>query len=135
MAFPMGMAFGTFEHRIKKSIAQFKWRFYVLLILAWTLVSAMQFSGGFWVQFVLQGTIGMVVVSCSLAVPVPKWKWMMFLGSISYELYLVHGIVKNNICRRLVMIDVDLAGVVNIFVTILVAWLFNRVRRRFPHVA
>ena len=37
--------------------------------------------------------LGLVVVCVLLCHPLPRWRWLCWLGTISYEIYLVHGVV------------------------------------------
>lgn len=37
--------------------------------------------------------LGLVVVCALRCHPLPKWRWLYWLGMISYEIYLVHGVV------------------------------------------
>ncbi|MCQ2397460.1 MAG: hypothetical protein MJ106_07180 [Lentisphaeria bacterium] len=75
-----------------------------------------------------QTFIGLVAVMCSWILPLPsKGKILYWLGVVSFELYLVHGLVRNYLIKwgGNLLPEGSLRGLIIISASILVAVVFH----------
>lgn len=97
LAFPIGATFAVYERKILAAIAKSPLKVYLLVIVL--LVAAIVVRASFPYGIVaiagrgLTSTLGIFVILTWYAIPLPDLKVLRFLGGISYELYLVHGVV------------------------------------------
>ena len=125
-AFPVGVAYAGAERKIVAFIKRFGRNVYIGVAVALSLIGLLKFCvhGGS-AGALLESALGGVVAVCFYVLPLPQWKWLSSLGCVSYELYLVHGIVRNYIDRHLCVMNSNLRGVAIILATIFAAYIFH----------
>lgn len=125
--YALGVAIGLYRENVLKLISTPKNRMTIALL--W----------GFVVVVLRLINVSTEVYQCSVAVflffvfcasPIPKAQWskpLWLIGSFSYELYLVHGIVRNNLDYRLSAHSGGVRFLAVIAATILAGYLYHRV--------
>lgn len=102
--YAVGFGFARVEYRVRSILAG-KFRWALPLSLAALIVVLFLWKGDVNLSlpaYLLQMIIGLVVVIGCFICPIPRNLWpLQILGGISFELYLVHGIVRNAMVRHL----------------------------------
>lgn len=102
ISFPIGVLYAYKEDFVKNLIAKYGRYFYIALFAITLSIFALNmFFDSEASSLLLQAVLGPIVAMCVYVVKFPSgfgiWN---FLGGISYEIYLVHGIVRNTIDRH-----------------------------------
>lgn len=130
LAFPIGATFAVNERKILAAIDQRPLIVYASVLVA--LVLAIAICSCIPCGFVaiagrgLTSTLGIFVILTWYAMPVPDLMALRFLGGVSYELYLVHGVVISFAYPLLKYGFTGFAFVVTV-VSIVLAIVLNRV--------
>lgn len=97
LAFPIGATIAVNERKILAAIDQRPLKVYFSVLVALALAIVIRSSIPCGIVAIagrgLTSTLGIFVILTWYAVPLPDLKALRFLGNISYELYLVHGVV------------------------------------------
>lgn len=127
--FPLGFFFAYHEQEIR-DLAK---RHGVVIYGALAICSLLLFGGyaltkNAEFRTLPQTAIGLIAVMCSWILPVPsRGRVLYWLGVISFELYLVHGFVRNYLIKwgGIVLPEGALRGMIIIAASILVATAFH----------
>lgn len=137
-AFAIGCSYAEYEDRIIEVIKKFKWKYPLIMFLTYVI-----FRFGIGKLPLLKGVpiiseishvmIGIVIITTLYLYPLPRWKWLMFLGTISYEYYLCHGEVYF-VVSRLSITNPRLSTILTLLASIPIAYLVHlawmRIRSR-----
>lgn len=97
LAFPLGATFAVHERRIRSVIEDSPMKVYLLVVALLSLAILIRACVSNGVVSIagrgLTSTLGLYVILTWYALPLPDLKALRFLGRISYEIYLVHGVV------------------------------------------
>ena len=102
--YAVGFGFALVERHLRSVLAG-KFRWAVPLSLSVLIVVLFFWKGDINLSlpaYLLQMVIGLVVVIACFICPIPSNLWpLQILGGISFELYLVHGVVRDTMVRHL----------------------------------
>lgn len=142
-AYPVGMIFYSCEKHIRETVAKKRW-IYVFVGIAFFGVCILDGAFRFNViEGIMRGMIGPIVAIGFYVLPIPpRCKLLSFLGGISLELYLCHGIVRQWMLRSAPDGWRTLFGLSSIVVAVFFAWLLHQLicrmdnwRRGYVHMA
>lgn len=130
-AFAIGCSYAEYENRITDIIKKLKWKYPLMLMLIYItfrfgIEKLILFKGVPLVSEISHVMLGIVIVTTLYFYPLPRWKWLMFLGTISYEYYLCHGEV-HFVMSKLSITDPRLITILTLLVSIPIAWLVHLV--------
>lgn len=126
-AYPIGMFYCYSEERLRQIIKGNAW----LYVVAGSLFLAVCILNGLFrfneIEGVMRAMIGPMVAMGFYVLPIPqRCKALSFLGVISLELYLCHGVVRQWMLRIASGDWRTTAGLLSVVVAIGVAWLLHK---------
>lgn len=125
-AFPVGVLYAKYE----RSVTNVLKRHMMVIPLAFIglylgiYISMVLMGGGMHLVELAHALFPIVVVIAVCLYPLPRWKWLVFTGDVSYEIYLAHGVffcVLIHLCFPVV-----LAAFCTYLLTPLVGWLVKK---------
>lgn len=128
-AFAIGCSYAEYENRITDIIKKLKWKYPLMLMLIYItfrfgIEKLILFKSVPLVSEISHVMLGIVIVTTQYFYPLPRWKWLMFLGTISYEYYLCHGEVYF-VLSKLSITDPRLITILTLLVSIPIAYLVH----------
>lgn len=118
-AFPVGFLYADIERKVEYFV---KGKMLIIAGVVGLIVDGLLFK---FCPMAFHAFTGVFVAVFIGACPLPRWKWLIFLGSISYEIYLVHGAVYATLKR--VGVPLSAAVVLTYVMVPLVAYVVNRI--------
>ena len=125
-AFPVGVLYAKHENTVINVLK----RHQIVIPLAF-----MGLYSGIYLSVVLGGMMSLlefahallpiVVVIAVCLYPLPRWKWLVFVGDVSYEIYLAHGVLFCVLIH--LRFPVALAAICVYLLTPLVGWFVKKI--------
>ena len=121
-AFPVGFLYADVERKVGEFVRRGGGKMLVIASVVVLLADGILFKSCPIAFHAFSGVFVAVFISTC---PLPRWKWLIFLGSISYEIYLAHGAVYATLKR--VGVPLSAAVVLTYVMVPLVAYVVNRI--------
>lgn len=130
-AYPIGMLFCCGESKIRRVVMKHDW-IYIMSGAMFGLICVLNglFSRSV-IAGVMRGMIGPIVAMGFYVCPIPQGcRILSFLGVVSLELYLCHGVVRQWMLRFAPNEWRIIVGLTSVVMAILVAWWLQEIVRR-----